>query len=119
MSTDEIFSSQVRSIGDLAGVFEFDGDTGYFYFYRTTEPQGQKVIGSIRVFSGMPDFEEEDVAVCWDETESKVGLRIRGKLWAAFDATTGAAFGGNYHADSRAEIPTRIVACFESTGKAN
>src|SRR5205823_6341887 len=100
MSIDEIFLSQIRSIGDLAGVFEFDGETGYFYLYEMANPEGKKIIGSIRVLAGMPDFEEEDVMICWDKTETRVGLHIRGQLWAAFDANVRAAYGGNYHARS-------------------
>jgi len=117
MPTDEMFDSQLRSIGDLAGVFEFDGDVAYFYLYNTTQPEKKKVLGTIRVLAGTPDFEEEDVAICWDKTESKVGLRIRDKLWAVFDADTGAAYGGNYERGSEAKVPPPIAACFESSGK--
>ncbi|WP_286203065.1 hypothetical protein [Rhizobium lusitanum] len=34
---DQLFESAVRSSGDLAGVFEFDGDVGYFYLCATEE----------------------------------------------------------------------------------
>lgn len=119
MSTDEMFDSQLRSIGDFAGVFEFDGDVAYFYLYDTTKAEKEKVLGAIHVLTGTPDFEEKDVAIGWDESEGKVGLLIRGTLWAAFDATTKAAYGGNYHAGSRAEIPAEIAASFESRCKPN
>ena len=119
MPKDEMFDSQLRSIGDFAGVFEFDGEVAYFYLYDTTKAEKEKTLGAIRVLTGTPDFEEEGVAICWDESEGKVGLLIQGKLWAAFDATTKAAYGGNYHAGSRAEIPTEITASFESRCKPN
>jgi len=113
MPTDEMFDSQLRSGGDFAGVFEFDGDVAYFYLYDTTKPENEKVLGAIRVLTGTPDFEEDDVAIRWDKGEGNVGLLIRGELWAAFDAATRAAYGGNYHAGSRAEIPEEIAAYFE------
>jgi hypothetical protein len=33
---NEILKNTTRSAGDLAGVFEFDGDTSYFYLYNTS-----------------------------------------------------------------------------------
>src|SRR5262245_45852274 len=119
MPADEIFDTQLRSTGDLAGVFEFDGDAAYFYLYDKTQPERKKVLGAIHILSGSADFEEEDIAICWDKTESKVGLRIRGQLWAAFDSDTGAAYGGNYRADNNAEIPPEIAASFEPNCKPN
>ena len=60
MATDEMFDSVLRSAGDFAGVFEFDGDVGYFYLYDTTQPEKHKILGAIRMFSGeAPDFKEE------------------------------------------------------------
>ena len=52
---EEIFESSVRSAGDLAGVFEFDGDTSYFYLYRVDASEGNKVLDAIKVSVGEPD----------------------------------------------------------------
>ncbi len=41
MTTEEIFDSCVREKGDLAGVFEYDGEAGYFYLYETKRGQGE------------------------------------------------------------------------------
>jgi hypothetical protein len=112
MSTYEMFHSQLRSSADLAGVFESDGEVAYFYLYNTTHPEGHKVLGAIRVLSGNPDFKENEIAICWDKAEKKVGLRIRGQLWAAFDADTRAAYGGNYQVGSKPDIPPAIAAYF-------
>jgi hypothetical protein len=119
MSTREMFDSQLRSDGALAGVFEFDGRTGYFYLYKIEEPQGKRVLGAIRVLSGIPNFDQKDIAICWDDSESKVGLRIRGELWAAFDASTGAGYGGGYNECGQAEIPLHIAARFGSRRNPN
>ena len=114
MATDEMFDSVLRSAGDFAGVFEFDGDVGYFYLYDTTQPEKNKILGAIRMFSGeAPDFKEDEVAICWDRTETKVGLRIKGDLWAAFDADSKIGYGGNYRAGGKAEIPSAIDVLFQ------
>jgi hypothetical protein len=48
MSAD-IFDSSVRSDGDLAGVFEYDGQTGYFYLYEVGGNAYNKVVGAYAV----------------------------------------------------------------------
>src|SRR4051812_21738088 len=93
MPQDEIFADAIRSAGDLAGVFEFDGQTGYFYLYRIGAGH-QKVVNAIHVVSGDLDFAEREIAIRWNPKEDKVGLFIKGELWAAFDAIGQAKYGG-------------------------
>lgn len=116
MAEDEMFVSAIRSIDDQAGIFEHDGDTGYFYLCETKVGKQLKVVAAIRVVIGESDFRERDITVQWDAKENKVGLFIRGQLWAAFDTTTGAKYGGNYRHDSQADIPAEIVDAFECYG---
>jgi hypothetical protein len=47
--TDEMFDSSIRSAGDLAGVFEYDGETGYFYLYDSVGSSNQRVLGAKRI----------------------------------------------------------------------
>jgi hypothetical protein len=108
----EIFVDQTRTSGDLAGVFEFDGETSYFYLYRTGEFQGQKILESIRICAREPDFTEEDVSVRWDAHEEKVGLYIRESLWAVFDTVNHASFGGNYETNGKPILPAQATAGF-------
>lgn len=112
MITDDIFVSAVRSADDRAGVFEYDGETGYFYLYHAKGEITQKVIAAIRVCVGTLDFKEQDVVVRWDQNETRVGLLIRGQLWAVFDTVTGAKLGGDYRAGSHAEFPNEIYSAF-------
>lgn len=114
MDTEEMFDSVLRSVGDFAGVFEFDGDVAYFYLYDATQPEKQKVLAAIHMLSGTPDFNEDDVAISWDESETKVGLRIKGELWAVFDVDARKGYGGNYRAGGTAEIPPAIDALFRA-----
>lgn len=92
----EIFDSSVRSKGDLAGVFEHDGDTGYFYLCRSNGNAVEAILDRIQILVGEPDFGEAEVSVRWDHQEEKVGLFIRGNLWAVFDAERRKTFGGHY-----------------------
>ena len=96
MIEHEIFKSSVRSFGDPAGVFEFDGDTGYFYLYDQTCEPTQRLIDQIRTLSSKPDFSDHDAVVRWDDSEKRVGLLIRRELWAVFDAKTKTSYGGDY-----------------------
>jgi hypothetical protein len=105
---DEMFDSSVRSKGDLVGVFEYDGETAYFYLYETGRECGHKVVGAIRIMSGDPDFEQADLVIHWDAGETKVGLFIRGELCAAFESN-GAKYGGDYRRGAQAQIPTEIL----------
>jgi hypothetical protein len=113
MTTDEMFESAARSKGDLAGVFEYDGETGYFYLYNCGGGAGQQVVGAIRILSGEADFEQTDITVRWDGHERKVGLFIRHQLCAIFDADSGAKYGGNYRGDVQAHIPPEELQAFK------
>ena len=108
-----MFASAVRSAGDQAGVFEHDGDTGYFYLYEIKGEEMRKILAAIRAVVGTPAFEKQDVAIRWDASESKVGLFICGQLCAAFDGETGAKYGGDYHGSVQADIPAEVVDAFE------
>ncbi len=114
MAEDEMFDSVVRSAGDKAGVFEYYGDTGYFYLYKTKGEKYQNVTATIWVLNGTPDFAGKDIAIRWDPSEGKVGLFIHGQLWAAFDIDSGEKYGGNYQVGTQPNIPLDIIGAFES-----
>ena len=101
----DIFDSEVRSAGDLAGVFEYDGDTGYFYLYEVAGQAGQKVLSSIHVVSGPIEFSASDVQVQWDVSEQRVGLFIHDTLWATFDTARRRKYGGNYVPGAVSTVP--------------
>jgi len=113
MTRDDIFVDNTRPAGDFSGVFEFEDETGYFYLYQIEGDEGAKIIGAIHVITGTPDFKKDEVAVRWDTAENKVGLFIRGRLWAAFDAVTKAKHGGNYHSTEQPTIPLEIARSFD------
>lgn len=115
MATDDIFVSAVRSSSDLAGVFEFDGETGYFYLYKIDGEEGQKILDSIHIFSGDPDFTESDVSICWNADENQVGFFIKSILWALFDVFHHTSYGGNYKLEGKPMLPLEIVRMFNTS----
>ena len=102
---EEIFERAVRSAGDYAGVFEFDGDVGFFYLYKTQANQGNKVQDSTHIFSDDADLLESDIVVQWDIDEQSVGLLIKGVLWATFDCNRLEKFGGYYKPNAESSVP--------------
>ena len=110
MSPGDIFVSKIRSVGDLAGVFEYDGETGYFYKYDQDRMGGTRVLAAIHIVSGKVDFAESDVEVRWGQGDEWVGLFIRGELWAAFG--TSEKVGGNYRPGGHPRVPDSVIAAF-------
>jgi hypothetical protein len=108
----EIFKSSVRSFGDLAGVFEFDGETGYFYLHDRTREPTQKIIDRVRILSFKPDFSDHDLLVRWDDSEKRVGLVIRRELLAVFDAQAKTRYGADYLPQARSTVPAEIALLF-------
>ena len=70
------------------------------------------VVDAIHVASGAPGFGKDDIRVEWDPTETRVGLLIRGQLWAAFDSVARVRYGGDYNPNGQPEIPTKIMQSF-------
>lgn len=105
----ELFESALRGCGDLAGVFEYDGETAYFYLYDVSNEENQKIIDSIHLFSGSTDLRASDVVIRWDDLSRRVGLFLRGVQWAVFNVDSGQKFGGNYFAEGKPVIPDAEV----------
>jgi len=110
----DILKDATRSKGDCAGVFEYDGDVGYFYLYETPPDRDSKVTGAIHVLTGASDFDESDVEIRWNADETVVGLLIRQRLWAAFDSTSERAHGGDYRPNVDPILPVTIASCFQT-----
>jgi len=108
MQTD-LFINSVRSTGDLAGVFEYDGETGYFYLYQTKGTSGTKIIDTIHIVSGVVDFTRDVISIQWDDSQTKVALFIRNGMWAVFDCTLHQKFGGDYRVGGSPAIPTSVT----------
>lgn len=106
---DEIFDSEVCSSGEFAGVFEYDGETSFFYLYKMGKSGNAQVLDAIRVCAGTPDFSTADIKISWDTSEKIVGLLIRGEVWAAFELNPRQKFDGAYSAHGVSKVPEGVV----------
>lgn len=82
---NEIFISSTRSSSDFSGVFEYDGETSYFYLYSVGDPDGEKIVGAIGLPSGITKDSEVDLSIRWNKPETKVGVFLRNNLLALFN----------------------------------
>ncbi len=65
-ATTSEFVTEAAGPQGLFGVFEDDGDTGYFYLY---EPGGREVFQHLHIYDRKPNLpvQEQDVRVVWSE----------------------------------------------------
>lgn len=82
---DEIFITSTRSKGDFAGVFEYDGETSYFYLYSLDNPDGEKIVGAIGLSQEITKDSGADLSVRWNKQETKVGVFFQNNLLALFN----------------------------------
>ncbi|WP_213069469.1 DUF2251 domain-containing protein [Methylomicrobium album] len=78
---EEIFLSAICKAGDYAGVFEYDGETGYFYLYRVDNIDGNKVISAIQIINDILDINESDLSIKWNDDQRMVGIIMKNELW--------------------------------------
>jgi hypothetical protein len=81
VATHEIFLTSTRSNGDFSGVFEFDGETSYFYLYSIGNPDEEKIVGAIGLPHGITKDSEVDLSIRWNDQESKVGVFFKIICW--------------------------------------
>ena len=105
MAAAEIFDSAVRPAGDLAGVFEFDGNTGYFYLCNVIQHDRPVVLDHIHVYSGDVGLGAGDIEIRWDFSDTRVALFVRREMWAVFNCHTGQKHGGAYVEGGTPQIP--------------
>lgn len=108
MPSNEVFLTSVRSAGDYGGVFEYDGDTSYFYLYHIGGADGDRVVGAVHIGSGEPDYSSERISISWADNENIVYLQIESQVCAAFECTTRVAFGGKFSRKTPPPLPVSI-----------
>jgi hypothetical protein len=110
---DEIFESAMRSAGDLAGVFEFDGEVSYFYLYRVSALSGNEILDAMKISVADSAIELGDVRVRWSADEKLVFLVVKDQPCAVFDCEHNEKYGGDCTA-AAAHFPATIVARLSS-----
>ncbi len=101
---DEIFLDSVRSAGDLALVYEWDGRTGCCYL---CEVEPMKIVAAVEVQHAKPN--EAALAISWTDDERYVGFWERDELRIVYDCATEACYGG------RTPISDAVRAAFDES----
>lgn len=112
-SNEEIFDSSIQPDGSLAGVYEQDSESGYFYLYNLRKPEGYKVVAAIHIHSGELAILSGDVRIDWSKKGTAVGLFLKGKLWAAFADTAEYWFIGSEGKNAQSELPFWLRNAFD------
>jgi hypothetical protein len=112
MADIDLVVSAARSAGDLAGVFEYDGEVAYFYRYSMETPERPRITGALKVFSGSRQLSESEIRVAWTQDEGCVGLYIQDVLYAVFSVDQG--FCGAYETRTPVELPPEVRCSFAS-----
>jgi hypothetical protein len=105
---DEYFDSSMRPSGDIAGVFEFDGETGYFYLYEMSSDGENKIKGALNIHIDNVTFAPSDVLINWSSDWNITYLKISNKVYAVFDCRSGIGYSGNISTGVEAVIPLSI-----------
>ncbi len=108
---NDVFKSLVRDKGDLGGVFEYDGDTGYFYLYNLSASANSKIRGGICIFPGPTFVDESKISIKWNKRQNIVSLVIDGLIWAAFEEN-GTPHGGRYTEGRTSSVGQKIIEQF-------
>jgi hypothetical protein len=84
-----MFKGMISPSGKHAGVYEHDGEAGYFYICEMSGEDVTEITGALQLHTGRPDHSADDVEIRWDRTQDAVGLFVRDELWAIFNVRTG------------------------------
>jgi len=107
--SNEIFKSSSRSAGDLAGVFEADDVTAYFYLYAMRPGATPKVLGALNITRFVSGAPEKSISINWDKDQGKCGVFINDNLIALYDVGLLAESDGKVGKYIDKEIPATCV----------
>ena len=78
------FIVEKENAGGRCCFFEDDGETGYFYVYRS---DGAEILDHLHIYncSEKIGVEEGDVEVVWSRDGDKCGVKVWGNFYGIFD----------------------------------
>ncbi|HEY3639181.1 MAG TPA: hypothetical protein VGK90_13615 [Rhizomicrobium sp.] len=59
----DIFRYSIGRDGRYAGVFDANDETSWFYFHDLDAKDGERILGAVQAYGGVPDFTAADVEV--------------------------------------------------------
>ena len=120
---EETFYASDSPTSSFSGVFEDDGQTGYFYAYDRAAPEDARILDACHIYD-VADVVDRDrpseVVVVWTDDGMKAALLINDYAHAVIDFGARRAYcrtnfpppGGPWRADARAPWTDALLAVF-------
>jgi hypothetical protein len=111
MSPREIHKSSLSELG-VGAVFETEDGVGFFYLYDDRRKVGAKIVAALRVCDQGHGLSDVEIDLVWDSSDTKVGLEIRGELWAVFNTKTMKGFHTPYRRGKAPQLGKEVLKGF-------
>jgi hypothetical protein len=96
----------------VGAFFEVEDGVGWFYLYDDNRAKTQKIATALKVCSPGHGLKGKDIKLVWDKSGVKVGLQLRGSVWAVFDAKTRKSYCSHYTPHGKPSLPLGAVKGF-------
>ena len=106
-----IYKSSLGPEG-VGAFFEEEEGVGWFYLFDDRREETKKIVTALKICSRGHGLKGKDLKLVWDKTGIKVGLQIRGEVWAVFDTRTLKSHSSRYTPDGEPGLPPRAVKGF-------
>lgn len=90
----EVWLASDSSSSSFSGVFEDDGETGYFYAYDRSNPE-EPILDAVQIYDGQSVRDrdrESEAEILWSSDGLKAGLLINAVLHAVINFQAGKAY---------------------------
>jgi hypothetical protein len=123
---DKTFYASDSPTSSFSGVFEDDGDTGYFYAYDRAAPEDERVLDACHIYNAARVVDRDrpsSVEVIWTHDGLKAALLINGFAHAVVDFPGRRAYcrsnfpppTGPWRAQSRAPWDDALINDFDAS----
>ena len=122
---EEAFYASDSPTSSFSGVFEDDGQTGYFYAYDRAAPNDARILDACHIYNVTNIVDRDrpsEVEVIWTDDGMKAALLINDYAHAVIDFEARRAYcrtnfpppTGPWRAEARARWNDALLAAFES-----
>ncbi|HEX7900377.1 MAG TPA: hypothetical protein VF950_21595 [Planctomycetota bacterium] len=96
----------------VGAFLEEEGGVVWFYLFDDHREESKKIVTALKVCSRGHGLKSKDFHLVWDKTGTRVGLQIRGELWAVFDTKKLKSRYSSYEPDGAPDLPPGAVKGF-------
>lgn len=98
------FITAVCEANGLAGVYEYDDGTAYFYLCSVGPSGHAAIIDNLQIDPRVRELSNGDIVLAWDDVGIRVGLFVKQVLCAVFNVDMHTKFGGR-NIEAQCDIP--------------